>query len=171
MNRRIFIVGPSGAGKTTIATDVAECLGLPLFCMDDFRAKGLKRRPFVAHAGQQVRCYEDPMLWDVNALGQKIQRAIQQGSGFVAEGNHLLGYPVFAEMTGERYYVDVDFQTSLARRKTRNRGTAADWSFALIGEQQTALHVCPQKKLPGCVVLDGTLPARQTSLLILNSVK
>jgi hypothetical protein len=143
----------------------ARELGVAFFSMDEFRAKGMF---YVQHAGKNVRNFEDPKLWDKNALSHKLRAAFAKG--FVCEGNHLLVYPQIAELNCERFYLDCDFATSLARRKTRNRGTAPDWSFAIVGESQTALHVTPQKTMPGVRVLDATRPAAELVGEILGAV-
>ncbi len=155
--RRIILVGPSGSGKSTVAEAVARNLGLPCISMDDFRIK--MRSLYVLHRSQRVRTFESPELWDSNAISYKLRACIRANSGFVVEGNHLLHYPAVASIAdSERFYLDVPFKVSLARRKTRHRYLAADESFALIGEGETARYVWPQQALPGVMVLDGTKP-------------
>lgn len=134
--RRIILVGPSGSGKTTVAQAVARALGVPLFSMDDFRMKGIRSSLItVEHKGRQVRTYEDPQLWDAHAILHKLRACYNAGVGFVAEGNHLLIYHQIAELPGtEKYYIDVPFSVSVARRKTRHRNSESDDSFKLIGE-------------------------------------
>lgn len=124
--------------------------------MDDFRVNGRIMPLFVEHAGKKVRNYEDPRMWDENALAHKLRACAD--TGFVCEGNHLLRYPSIAALADtERYYIDIPFEVSLARRKTRNRGTAPDWSFALIGKMMTKVIVEPQKDWPRVRVIDGQL--------------
>lgn len=171
MKRRIIIVGPSGSGKTTVAEVVARELGLPLVSMDAFRARGLRLQFYVDHAGQKVRNYEDPRMWDPNAIACKLRALITTGHGFVAEGNHLLRYPEIAGIpNAEWFYVDVPHAVSLARRKTRHRYLPADESFALIGEEQTKIQVEPQRHFPGVRVLDGTRPPADVAACILYTV-
>lgn len=171
MKRRIIIVGPSGSGKTTVAETVARELGLPLVSMDAFRAKGLRLQFFVEHAGQKVRNYEDPRMWDPNAIACKLRAVIAAGGGFVAEGNHLLRYPEIAGIPHvECFYIDVPHAVSLARRKTRHRYLPADESFALIGEEQTKIQVEPQRHFPGVRVLNGTRPPANVAADVLQPV-
>lgn len=167
--RRILIIGPSGSGKTTVAQAVARELRLPLISMDDYRAKRKAAQYFVEHHGRQVRNYEDVRMWDGNAIACKLRACIQAGSGFVAEGLHLLAYPEIAALPiAERYYLDVPHRISVARRKTRHRFLPADESFVLIGEQQTALHVAPQLALPDVIRLDGTASTYVTGSSIIH---
>jgi shikimate kinase len=168
----ILIVGPSGSGKTTVGEAVARELGLPLLSMDSFRAKGLRKQFHVEHGGEKVRNYEDPRMWDGHALACKLRACVQAGSGFVCEGNHLLQYPEIAELSQRAavFYVDVPFSVSVARRKQRNRGTAADWAFAIIGEEMTKWFVEPQKSAHGLVILDGTKPSADLVAAILEHV-
>ncbi len=155
--RRIILIGPSGSGKTTVAQAVARELALPLISMDDYRAKPKSAQYFVEHRGQRVRNYEDVRCWDANAIACRLRASIQAGTGFVAEGLHLLAYPAVAALPiTERYYLDVPHRVSVARRKTRHRFLPADESFVLIGEQQTALNVAPQLALLDVIRLDGT---------------
>lgn len=170
--RSILIVGPSGSGKTTVGEAVARELGLPLLSMDSFRAKGLRKQFHVEHAGEKVRNYEDPRMWDGHALACKLRACVQAGSGFVCEGNHLLQYPEIAELSQRAavFYVDVPFSVSVERRRQRNRGTAADWSFALIGEAMTKKFVEPQKSAHGLVILDGTKPTADLVAAIVDRV-
>lgn len=60
----------------------------------------------------------------------------------------------------ERFYIDLPFNECVLRRKTRHRYQPADESFILIGEQQTAEIVAPQKLMPDVQVIDGTLDPR-----------
>ncbi len=170
--RRIIITGPSGAGKTSVATEVARELGVPVISMDNYRAKSCRGGEYVTHAGKQVRNYEAVSNWDGHAIACKLRALIQNDQGFVAEGNHLLAYPAIAALPGiETFYLEVPFAVSLARRKTRNRGTAPDWSFALIGREQTTLIVEPQKNRPDIVVIDGTYPTPEIVALILSILR
>lgn len=169
--RRIIIVGPSGSGKTTVAEAIARELKLPVVSMDDFRVRNLRRRllPLVEHAGQKIRTYEDPIFWDGHAIGCKLRALVQSGSGFVAEGNHLLHYPdVRAIPDTELYYLDVPFKVSVDRRKTRHRYSPADESFALIGEQETQRWVAPQLACRGIIRLDGTAHTYVTGSSIIH---
>lgn len=169
--RRILLIGPSASGKTTVAQAIARELGLPVISMDDYRTKLMRSPQYVMHDGEKVRNYESIDNWDANAIQCKLRALCQNGMGFVAEGNHLLQYPAIAAIPDtERYYIDVPFAVSLARRKTRNRGIAPDWSFQKIGERMTAEIVAPQKAFPGVRVLDGTLPASEIARMILQPV-
>lgn len=171
MSRRIIICGPSGAGKTTIAEAVGRILNLPVLSMDNFRARKL-RYPTVKVGDHEIRTYESPECLDSNAITCKLKALLLTRGGFVAEGNHLLAYPVIATIPGlECYYLDVPFAVSLERRKTRHCFLPADESFALIGEQETARHVVPQLQRPGIVRLDGTLPPEQSVGAILSTVE
>lgn len=171
MNRRILIVGPSGSGKTSLAEALAVALGIPLISMDNFRAHGYSKVFTVEHKGRKIRNYEDPRMWDENAIACKLRWSVETGAGFIAEGNHLLMYPAIAALPGvERFYLDVPHAVSLARRRTRHRYLPADESFRLIGEAQTARHVAPQKHLPGVRVLDGTREPSVTLAEILGLV-
>ncbi len=165
---RILIIGPSGSGKTTIGEAVARELGLPLLSMDNFRARGLKKKFMVG----SVRNFEDPRMWDGHALACKLRACTQAGAGFVCEGNHLLQYPEIAELSQRAavFYIDVPFSVSVERRRQRNRGTAADWSFSLIGEAMTKKFVEPQKSAHGLVILDGTKPPADSVAAILDHV-
>jgi shikimate kinase len=168
--RRIIIVGPSGSGKTTVAEAIARELNLPVVSMDDFRSKGKCVLQFyVDHRGKKVKNFEDPRLWDENAIACKLRACIQAGQGFVAEGNHLLAYPsIAAILDTERYYLDVPHKVSVARRKTRHRYLPADESFILIGEEQTRLIVAPQLAMPDVIRLDGTLHTYVTGSTIIH---
>jgi shikimate kinase len=168
--RRIVIVGPSGSGKTTLAQAVARELGVPVISMDDFRAKR-RAAILVAHGKEEVRTFEDPRLWDGNAIACKLRALIAQRSGFVAEGNHLLYYPEIRSLPDlELYYLDVPFQVSVARRRTRHRFSLADESFALIGESETARWVKPQTAARGIRVLDGTEHTYVTGQAIIHQI-
>lgn len=169
--RRIIIVGPSGSGKTTVAEAIARELKLPVVSMDDFRVRSHRGRsiPFVDHDGQKIRTYEDPMFWDGHAIGCKLRALVQAGSGFVAEGNHLLYYPeVRAIADTELYYLDVPFKVSVERRQTRHRHSPADESFALIGEHETQRWVAPQLAARGIIRLDGTASTYVTGSSIIH---
>jgi len=166
VSRRIVIVGPSASGKTTLATAIAQELGCPMLSMDDYRQRGMY---FVQHEGRKVRNYEDPRGWDANAIMCKLRVLCNVGQGFVAEGNHLLRYPDIAAIPEiETYYIDLSFATCLSRRKTRNRGTEPDWSFAQIGRRMTCEIVYPQRDVPGIRILDGTLPTAELARRILQ---
>lgn len=170
--KRYLILGPSGSGKTTLARELADRLDLVLISMDDFRVKMVRNAPTVEVGGRKIRSYENPVAWDANAIWFKAQACIKSGMGFVIEGNHLLQYPRIAEIPDtERVYLDCDFATSIARRKQRNRGTAADESFAIIGEGETARWVVPQKAMPGVRVLDATRPTAELLAEIVSPVR
>lgn len=158
--RRIILVGPSGSGKTSLAHELSRLLNLPVVSMDDFRAKSYPKQqfPYVWIKGQRIRNYESPTCWDPVAISSKLRTMSQRGEGWIAEGNHLLVYPAVAELESERYYLDVPFEVSLERRKSRHRFSPADESFAAIGREQTQLWVAPQRLLPGVVTFDGRRP-------------
>lgn len=167
--RQILIIGPSGSGKTTVAEAVARELAVPFISMDHFRAKPKGAQYYVDHRGRKVRNYEDPRCWDGNAIACKLRACIQAGTGFVAEGLHLLAYPAIAALPiTERYYLDVPHRVSVGRRKTRHRFLPADESFVLIGEAQTALHVTPQLAMPDVIRLDGTASTYVTGSSIIH---
>lgn len=167
--RRIIIVGPSGSGTSSVGREVARELGVPLFSLDEFRARGKRNAPYLAVGGLRVRNFEHPDNWDGNALSFKMLACVRNHGGFVAEGNHLLVYPNVASIAEtERFYLDVPFKVSLERRKSRHRYLPADESFALIGEDQTRLWVWPQQALPGITILDGTKPVIETVAAILT---
>ena len=167
--RRILIVGPSGSGKTTVGQAVARELDVPLISMDDFRSRGVLRKFFVEHPSGRVRNYEDPRMWDGNAIACKLRAFARTGSGFVAEGNHLLYYPEIRTIPEtELYYIDVPFEVSLARRKTRHRYLPADESYLLIGASETARWVSPQLAARGIVRLDGTESTHNTAQAIIH---
>lgn len=156
MNRRILLIGPSASGKSTVAEILARELRVPVVPMDAFRCK---RMLFVTHEGRQVRNFEDPRMWDDNALACKLRALINSNQGFVAEGLHLLRYPAIAAIPQtERWYLDIPHELALARRKTRHRNLPSDESFAIIGREQTRIHVEPQKDIPDVRVIDGTMP-------------
>lgn len=166
--RRIIIIGPSGAGKSTVGEIVARELGVPLVSLDDFVIRGARKHQYVEHEGHQIRSYLNPACWDSNAFGCKLSALQFAGSGFVAEGNHLLHYPqIVAIPNTERYYLDVPFGTSLDRRKCRHKFLPADESFAIIGEEETARWVSPQLKAPGVVRLDGRASPEFTAAQII----
>ena len=154
--RRIIIVGPSGSGKTTVGQAVARELGNPLISMDDFRTRGRRTAPMIDVGDATIRTYEDPCLWDGNAIACKLTAFVRAGVGFVAEGNHLLYYPAIRALPRlELFYLDVPFAVSVARRKARHRGVPSDFSFAQIGERETERWVKPQLAARGMVLLDG----------------
>lgn len=172
--RRIIIVGPSGGGKTALAEALARELGIPVISMDEYRVRSNRTPIMTEVAGRKVRNYEHPHYWDSNSVACKLRACIQAGAGFIAEGNHLLTYPAIAALAAdesngiELYYLDVPFAVSLERRTHRNRGTLADQAFAIIGEQETAKWVTPQKAIPGVRVLDGTALTTDTTATILQ---
>lgn len=152
MNLRIVIVGPSCSGKTTVARYVSGALGLPLVSMDGFRVSG--RRYFVDVAGREVRTFEHPQLWNERRIGFALTEELDRG--FVAEGNHLLRYPEIASIPNlQCFYLDLPWESVIARRRDRARMNAADESFILVGELETAKYVLPQKDHPGIRILDA----------------
>lgn len=162
--RRIILVGPSGSGKTSLAHELSRLINLPVVSMDDFRAKSYLHGQF-PQVGR-IRNYEHPDCWDPVAISSKLRTMSRRGEGWIAEGNHLLHYPAVAELESERYYLDVSFEVSLERRKSRHRFSPADESFVAIGREQTQLWVAPQKLLPGVVTFDG----RRTTEWLANQI-
>ena len=166
--RRILLVGPSSSGKTTVAEMVAHELGLPLVSLDDFIIRGSRKHHYVDHEGHQIRSYQNPACWDFHAFGCKLSALLYAGSGFVAEGNHLLHYPQVAAIPEtERYYIDVPYGVSLDRRKSGHKFLPADESFAIIGEEETARWVAPQLKMPGVIRLDGRASCEFTAAKVI----
>lgn len=166
--RRILLIGPSGAGKSTIGEIIARELSVPLISLDDFRIRGCKKHHYVEHEGKQIRSYLHPGCYDQNAIACKLMALVYAGSGFVAEGNHLLQYVQIAAIPeAERYYIDIPFGVSLDRRKSAHKALPWDESFAIIGDMETAQWVSPQLKMPGVVRLDGRSAPEFTAAQIL----
>ncbi|WP_415907094.1 hypothetical protein [Oleiharenicola sp. Vm1] len=121
--------------------------------MDEHFIRG--KRVVVGTPRGPVRTFERPELYNGSRL------AIALGNrtiGTVAEGFCLFVYPLIAELEARRFYLDVPFDICLARREARRPRRPSDASFALIGEQENAAFVLPQRDLAGVEVLDGMRP-------------
>ena len=147
---QIQIAGPSASGKSTLARLAAEHLGLPVFCLDEFFIPRPAR--YVSTPDGPVRNYEDPRSYD----GARMARRIEESGGpAVAEGFCLFAYPEVMAAPAVRFYLDVPFPVCARRRSARSPARPSDRSFALIGKDESARHVEPQKHLPGVTVLNG----------------
>jgi shikimate kinase len=151
---KILIAGPSGSGKSTLATAIASELHVPLFSLDDvFIRRG--RKIFVETESGRVRSFEHPELYDGPLLAKQLAGCT---GGFVAEGFCLFQYPEMLHIGALRCFMDVPFDTCVARRAARRPARPSDVSFCRIGRMMDTAFVRPQAVIPGVRLIDGTRP-------------
>jgi len=90
--------------------------------------------------------------------GQRLAREIASAAGVVVEGFCLFCYPDILALRAQSFYVDVPFSVTVERRSRRRPKRLSDRSYSLIGEQENAAFILPQRSLPGIRVLNGMLP-------------
>lgn len=144
------MAGCSGSGKTSLARRLADRYGVPCLSLDSFFLRGAPRRYVETGAGP-VRSFEYPSQYD----GAALAAAASKHGSFIIEGFALLTYPEITALAPLALYVDVPFEVCLARRLRRTPHRRSDESFAIIGREETARWVAPQRLLPSVRVLDG----------------
>jgi adenylate kinase family enzyme len=95
---KIYVIGPSAAGKTSLATQLGERLHLPVHNLDRI-------------------AYTD-YRWTIRPLPEKV-RLVEQilyQSGWVAEGSHLGWTEPLLEAADSIVWLDMPLLTTLGRR-------------------------------------------------------
>lgn len=165
-NLVIMIAGPSASGKSTLACEVARRLRIPCLGLDERYIRYSKA--YLETPNGRVRTYERPELYDGGKLAITIAN---RNTPLVVEGFCLFAYPQILRQPALRFYVDVPFAICAARRAARRPQRPSDKSFALVGEQETARVVLPQRDLPDVRVLDGLRATAELAETILSYPK
>ncbi|MEA2635271.1 MAG: hypothetical protein QOH92_2038 [Chloroflexota bacterium] len=97
---KVHVIGPSGAGKTTLARELGARLGVPVYPLDQI-------------------AFTDTH-WMIRPLPDKVQavREILQQPGWVAEGGHVGWTDPLLDAADVIIWLDVSLLTTL-RRRTR----------------------------------------------------
>ncbi len=103
MGMKVLIIGPSGAGKTTLAGQLGARFKLPVYPLDH-----------VAFADQR---------WTIRPLGQKVRavKEILEQPGWIAEGGHVGWTDPLLEAARVIIWLEIPLRTTL-RRRTRGLG-------------------------------------------------
>jgi uridine kinase len=161
----ILLAGPSASGKSSLARKLAAILHLKHLCLDDYYISG--KKCFIDTPRGALRTYDRPELYDFARLCTDITAA---SSGVVVEGFILFCSPQILALPATRYYLDVPFDVCLARRLARKPHRPSDRIFQVIGEQENASFVMPQRDLPGVTVLDGMQATDSLLPFVLSSI-
>ena len=159
----VLLAGPSASGKTTVARLLAKETGAQLLCLDDH----FRRRPKIMVAGPNgpVRTYERPELYDGAAL------AATAGQGpAILEGFCLFAYPEVLALSPHRFYLDLPFELSRARRAARIPLRRSDQSYQLIGRQEYEAFVASQRQIAGVRILDAQQPPELLAAAIRDDI-
>jgi adenylate kinase family enzyme len=101
---KVHVVGPSGAGKTTLARELGERLGLPVYDLDHI-------------------AFTDTH-WTIRPLAEKMQavRQIVQQPGWVVEGGHVGCTEPLLDAADVIIWLDIRLLTTVRRRTMGLRG-------------------------------------------------
>jgi adenylate kinase family enzyme len=97
---KVHMIGPSGAGKTTLARDLSERLGVPVYPLDPIAFTDTR--------------------WTIRPLSDKMAavREILQQPGWVAEGGHVGWTEPLLDAADIIIWLDISVLTTV-RRRTR----------------------------------------------------
>jgi hypothetical protein len=100
---KVLIIGPSGAGKTTLAGQLGPRFNLPVYLLDQ-----------IAFTDQQ---------WTIRPLDQKVRAVneILEQPGWIAEGGHVGWTDPLLEAARLIIWLEIPLLTTL-RRRTRGLG-------------------------------------------------
>lgn len=166
IGNNLVLVGPSGCGKTIIADHFARAYGLTAFKLDDYY---IHHDPIyiVGKDGEPYRTYERPFMYDGDKMMMDVHKdcmakMMSPGTWYtVIEGFVALHYKAVRQFPAIKVYLDIPFDLSVERRKTRNRGDLSDLSYEMSGEQEYKEFILPQKHMDDVHVLDGTKPINE----------
>lgn len=101
---KVLIIGPSGAGKTTLAWQLGARFKLPVYPLDH-----------IAFTDQR---------WTIRPLGQKVRavREILEQPGWIAEGGHVGWTDPLLEAARLIIWLEIPMLTTLRRRTRGLRG-------------------------------------------------
>src|SRR5262245_15554722 len=132
-----FVAGKAGAGKTTLAREIARAAPALLICEDEWMSKLAGRIENLSQyleAAERIRSVIAPLAIDVLSLGTSV---VFDFAGNTA-GDREWVRSIFMSAAADHllHYLSVDDETCKARVRQRNAERPAGVFFGIVSEEQ-----------------------------------